>query len=45
MVAYLSSYVLSPKYGLCFRRLVDQCVPDYEAKDEWLEENGVKLAL
>jgi hypothetical protein len=26
-----------------FWRLVEQHVPDYEEKDEWLKENGTRL--
>jgi hypothetical protein len=34
-----------PNHGPRFWRLVEQYVPDYEAKNEWLKENGVKLVL
>jgi predicted metal-dependent hydrolase len=32
-----------PNHGARFWRFVEQHVPDYEAKDEWLKENGTRL--
>jgi predicted metal-dependent hydrolase len=32
-----------PNHGPRFWRLVEQHVPDYEAKNEWLKENGMRL--
>jgi predicted metal-dependent hydrolase len=32
-----------PNHGARFWRLVEQHVPDYEEKDEWLKENGTRL--
>jgi Predicted metal-dependent hydrolase len=32
-----------PNHGPRFWRLVEQHVPDYEKKNEWLEENGTRL--
>jgi predicted metal-dependent hydrolase len=32
-----------PNHGARFWRLVEQHVPDYEEKDQWLKENGTRL--
>jgi predicted metal-dependent hydrolase len=32
-----------PNHGARFWRLVEQHVPDYEEKDEWLKKNGTRL--
>ena len=34
-----------PNHGPRFWRLVEQHVPDYEAKNEWLKENGATLVF
>jgi hypothetical protein len=34
-----------PNHGPRFWRLVEQYVPDYEAKNEWLKENGTALTF
>jgi hypothetical protein len=34
-----------PNHGPRFWRLVEQYVPDYEAKNEWLKENGPRLVF
>jgi len=34
-----------PNHGPRFWRLVEQHVPDYEAKNEWLKENGTRLVF
>jgi hypothetical protein len=34
-----------PNHGPRFWRLVGQHVPDYEAKNEWLKENGTRLVF
>ena len=34
-----------PNHGPRFWRLVEQYVPDYKAKNEWLKENGTRLVF